>query len=148
MPARLFHCEIKNAGDGPIVCIHGILKHGDWSDGSRPWESANPIGPGEIKTFRSESNGIMTGIEGYATFSTLSWGAGEPTRHNDLLKISWDLPYFKLTPTDVDSKEVVNVETHRFDPDPDNQGSSAYVDPPDQRAAVISTTWLASSTPV
>ncbi len=146
MPARLFHCEIRNAGDGPITCIHGILDHGDWSDGSRPWESANPIGPGEIKAFQSESSGVFTGTAGYATFTTLSGGLGDT--HNDFIKISWDLPYFKLDSRDVDPAGVVNVETHRFDLDPVSEGSSVFVSNRDERPPAISVVWRASSTPI
>jgi hypothetical protein len=146
MASRLFHCEIMNSGDGPLICISGILDHGDWSDDSRPWESAKVIGPGEIKAFQSESSGIMTGTEGHATFTTTTFGAGEGAVHTDFLKIYWDLPYLKLDPADVDPNKVVTIETHRFDPD--MARDSFEWDGRDQRPAAISPSVFVSSTPV
>jgi hypothetical protein len=149
MPARLFHCEIRNAGAGSLFCIHGILDHGDWSHDSRPWESASPIGPGEIKTFQSESSFGVFGTTGYATFRTAALASGETSTHPEFLKISWDLPYFKLDTRDVDPNEIVDVNEYRFDPNPDSGdvGSSEQFVVGDHRP-VISHSVLVSSTPV
>ncbi|HZS56073.1 MAG TPA: hypothetical protein VFA65_16845 [Bryobacteraceae bacterium] len=140
MPARLFRCEIKNSGTGDIINVHSNLDHGDWSSGQRPWESANPIPPGQVKAFQAESNGILTGTEGFVTVVAL---VGDPP-HAEFLKIYWDLPYFKFDSRDV-GKGVTNLELHRFDPDAD-QGSSEFINR-DQTPGALTVRALTSGAP-
>lgn len=52
MPARLFHCDIMNKGQGPLTQVNDFKDSGDWSDGLGPSESARVINPGEIKMFQ------------------------------------------------------------------------------------------------
>jgi hypothetical protein len=108
MPARLFRCTLENVGAGDIAWVNDSKDHGDWSEGMGPSEQTRLIRPGETRSFQAESGGVMTGTEGWATF-TLTTGEGQGDAHAEFVKVYWNLPY-------VGARQVV-VEKARFDPD-------------------------------
>ena len=111
MTARLFRCNIKNAGGAPIVFVDSHLDHGEWAEDSDPSSSAATINPGETKHYQAESGGdipvfgsIMTGTEGWCLFRTTnSMGSSEWFRVNHML------PYWS-------PKTGATLEAFRFDP--------------------------------
>jgi hypothetical protein len=89
MPARLFHINLKNSGSGPLEWVADGLEAGEWTDPWYPSQKAKVIAPGQTGSWRSESNGIMTGTEGWVLFKTY---AGQPP-HTEYVRIYWSVPY-------------------------------------------------------
>jgi len=67
MPARLVQVTIINNSDFPIIWLDDGRDHGEWQD---PWypSNINNLKKGERGTFRLESSGIATGVDGWALF--------------------------------------------------------------------------------
>src|SRR5262249_40799456 len=113
MPARLFRCEIYNAGEGDLIWVNDKKERGGWSSDLGPSESARVIQPGAIGVFQAESSGFMQGTEGWATWKTRATGKGGD--HDAFIKVTWDLPYIKLDPRD--GTQMTVIELARYDPD-------------------------------
>ncbi|MEV8325908.1 hypothetical protein [Kitasatospora sp. NPDC056731] len=64
------------------------LAHGIWTQGQEPPQILGNTGDA---TFQSESNGFLTGTEGWATFST--YGCEEGWRNNNTVQLHWANPY-------------------------------------------------------
>jgi hypothetical protein len=111
MTARLFRCNIKNAGAAPIVFVDSGLDHGEWAEDSDPAASAGTINPGQTGHFQAESGGdiplfdsLMTGTEGWTLFRTTnSMGSTE------WFKITHCLPYWS-------AKTGASFNSFRYDP--------------------------------
>ena len=71
---------VTNSTSKAITCGRAVLDGGEWA--SYP---PNAIAPGSTESWRTQSNGMMTGTEGNATFIVA--GAGE-------LSIRWNNPYW------------------------------------------------------
>jgi hypothetical protein len=112
MAVRQFVCNIQNVGQSPLTRVRDQLDHGSWTHGFLPSQSAQIINPGETKTFKSESDGILTGTQGSVTYTGIT---ADPSM--DFLKVSWDLPYW--APDSQSLEQSVTVERARFDPDLD-----------------------------
>jgi tachylectin len=65
VPARLVQVTIINKSDYAIVWQDDGREHGDWQE---PWYPSNikNLQPRENASFRLESDGVMTGVEGWA----------------------------------------------------------------------------------
>ncbi|MFU0507157.1 hypothetical protein [Pseudaminobacter sp. NGMCC 1.201702] len=111
MTARLFRCNITNAGGASIVWVDDHLDHGEWADGSLPSQATGTIAPGETRSYQAESGGdipilssIMTGTEGWVLFRTTNTSGT-----TEFFKISHYLPYWS-------PRRGAGFEAMRFDP--------------------------------
>ncbi|MGP3686825.1 Crystal protein ET79 [Streptomyces sp. IBSNAI002] len=79
--ARSTQVKLQNRTPNTMERTSSSLVHGTWSDNMVPPDRVYPFGDG---TWRSESNGFMTGTEGAAVFSMLDVGN---------VSIGWNNPY-------------------------------------------------------
>jgi hypothetical protein len=95
MPARQFHINLKNTGAANLHWVTDHLDSGQWTDPWLPSKKAKIIAPGEVGSWRSESNGVMTGTAGWVLFRTTAWDGGKS--HGELvaqfIQITWSIPY-------------------------------------------------------
>lgn len=98
MPARLFHINIKNEGTANLYWVADHLEHGIWTDPWLPSQKAREIPPKGTGAWRSESDGIMTGTEGWVLFGTSAWLGGEIGGEliPQFIQIKWSAPYINL----------------------------------------------------
>lgn len=78
--ARSVTITVINRTSQPLGCGDAVLDGGEWA--SYP---ADSIAPGTQATWRTQSNGFMTGTEGRATFGSGSGPAG--------FTVNWNNPY-------------------------------------------------------
>jgi hypothetical protein len=80
---------LSNQTDMPFFFVSDHHDHGQFTD---PWFPPAVIQPGEIGQWRTESDGIMTGTEGNARYSTgVIDGGGNA--HTEFIESYWDNPY-------------------------------------------------------
>lgn len=86
MPARLVQVTLHNNTGSTVRWITDGLEWGAWQS---PWFPSRhaTIPPGQSGTWRSESDGILTGTEGWAW-----WGVDE-SDGTQFAKVTWDRPY-------------------------------------------------------
>ena len=92
MPARLFQVTILNSSDYPIVWLDDGRPGGFWQD---PWYPSNikNLRKGESASFRLESGGVATGVEGWAKFKIdvpLATNIGPRTEY---FRLDFERPY-------------------------------------------------------
>ncbi len=95
MPARLVQVTLQNDSRYPLRWIQDHLDHGEWQ---QPWYPSNlvQLNPGEQGAFRSESDGLFTGTEGWALFGA-EVPEDDPTSpafsRTEFVRIYWSRPY-------------------------------------------------------
>lgn len=90
MPQRTFRTIIRNpTSDLNLVGTFNHLCHGQWTDLLQPPATIPPGGSGGMQ---SESNGVLTGTEGYAKYDVIRAG----TRVG-MIYVYWDNPFFGIT---------------------------------------------------
>jgi Tachylectin len=92
MPARLVQVTLINNCDFPIRWLDDGRPHGFWQD---PWFPSNlkNLKKGEQGTWRQESGGVMTGVEGWAKFMVdvpLVSNIGVQT---EFITLGWNRPF-------------------------------------------------------
>jgi hypothetical protein len=116
MPARLVQVTLINNSDYPIRWLDDGRPHGFWQD---PWFPSNvkDLRKGQTATWRQESGGVATGVEGWARFLVDVPFATNVGDRSAALYLHWDRPYLLLpgqlfekdslvTPNDPASKMV------------------------------------------
>jgi hypothetical protein len=91
MPARAYNITLANFSGTTLTLTGQNLCHGEWS--------TNMAAPGTIKTgqtvtFRTESDGFLTGTEAFVKYET---GASSSDGPQTELYIYWDNPYIGTT---------------------------------------------------
>ncbi|MGR4884573.1 Crystal protein ET79 [Streptomyces sp. LARHCF249] len=81
MAARSTQVKLQNRTPNTMDRTSSSLSHGTWSENMIPPDRVYPFGDG---TWRSESNGFMTGTEGAAVYSMLNVGN---------VSIGWNNPF-------------------------------------------------------
>jgi hypothetical protein len=91
MPARLVQVTLRNKSSFPIRWLDDGRPHGSWQD---PWFPSNisDLKTGEEGTFRSESDGILTGTQAWALFK-VDIPANNIGDRTEFLRLSWRKPY-------------------------------------------------------
>ena len=92
MPARLVQVTIMNSTDYPIIWRDDGRPAGFWQE---PWYPSNMkyLKPGEHATFRQESGGVGTGVEGWALFKVEVPFAANVGDRSQFLRLWWIRPY-------------------------------------------------------
>ena len=92
MPARLVQVTLFNNSDFPIVWQDDGRPHGAWQD---PWYPSNitNLKKGEQGIWRLESDGIATGVEGWALFKVDIPVASNVGARTEFFTLSWKRPY-------------------------------------------------------
>jgi hypothetical protein len=86
MASRSVKCTLFNNSPYTLQLKQSELKHGIWSQGVGGTQTPTPtISAAAIGTWASESNGFMTGTEGWALFEVLGDGS--------MFEVSWDNPF-------------------------------------------------------
>ncbi|KAF5636001.1 Crystal ET79 [Fusarium sp. NRRL 52700] len=75
-PSRSTHCTIVNNTSLTLNLKSSGCHHGRWTLNFGPSDTANTIPTNDRKSFQAESAGVMTGDQGWATYSS---SAGEFT---------------------------------------------------------------------
>ena len=89
MPARTARCIFFNQTNLDMTLVSSDdLVHGDYT-GS--WHPPKVIKGGSRAEWRSESDGVLTGTEGYLTYSIAV--PDQANGHTEFVKIHWDNPY-------------------------------------------------------
>ena len=83
MASRSVQVHFKNNSDSVLTLKKAALSHGEWSRDDQPPSSIE--GGEQNVQWGSESDGFMTGTEGYATYTLGSGGE---------LTVNWDNPYY------------------------------------------------------
>jgi hypothetical protein len=93
MPERLFRVTIRNPTQGLRLVKRGVehLCHGVWT-GEPALTPPPEIAAGATGWFQSESDGLMTGTEGWVKYDVVS-GAGP----EGMAYFYWDNPWFGVT---------------------------------------------------
>jgi hypothetical protein len=86
MPARLAQVTLANRSPFKVHWVTDHLDHGIWQSPWFPSRITN-LQTGQSGTWRSESDGILTGTAGWALFKVDSSGFGE------FLRVEWSRPY-------------------------------------------------------
>ena len=124
MPARLVQVTIFNNSDYPIVWQDDGRNHGFWQE---PWYPSNikSLKKGEKASFRLESGGVMTGVEGWALFKVDVPVASNVGPTTEFFRLNFSRAYLQFEPFDG------TIEYFRKDPrtnDADHPGAIlAYV---------------------
>lgn len=92
MPARLVIVTLKNASAYNVIWKDDGRKWGEWQD---PWypSKLQTLNPGEEGTFRMESDGFMTGCEGWAYFMVDTPSIGDDPG-TQFFTLEWCLPFW------------------------------------------------------
>ncbi|HEY8520712.1 MAG TPA: SRPBCC domain-containing protein [Gammaproteobacteria bacterium] len=92
MPARLVQVTLINNSRFPIIWQDDGRPHGWWQE---PWYPSNlkNLKTGEQGTWRLESGGIMTGVEGWAYFRIDVPSTGNTGVRTEYLNLWWERPY-------------------------------------------------------
>jgi hypothetical protein len=91
MPERIGRIVIHNTtSDFRLVKTFSHLCGGEWTPGG--WEPPAAIEPGATGGMQSESDGILTGTEGYAKYDVM-----EGQARLGMIYVYWDNPYFGVT---------------------------------------------------
>ena len=92
MPARLFQVTILNSSDFPVRWVDDGRPHGFWQD---PWYPSNikNLLKGQAATFRLESGGIATGVEGWALFKIDIPSAEVDGPRTEFFRLDFKRPY-------------------------------------------------------
>lgn len=96
MPARLVQVTILNNSDYPVVWQDDGRVHGFWQD---PWYPSNlkNLKRGEQGTFRLESGGVATGVEGWALFKIDIPFATNVGVRTEFFRLDFDRAYIEFT---------------------------------------------------
>jgi hypothetical protein len=103
---------MRNEGTAKLYWVADHLDHGIWTDPWLPSHKAFEIPPEGTGSWRSESDGIMTGTEGWVLFRTTAWNGNESSGEliSQFIEIKWSAPYIDL---DLPSCQV---SITRYDP--------------------------------
>jgi hypothetical protein len=95
MAARSVHVQfdVSAMPNTQLVLVGSGLSHGEWSAGSQPPESLTP--PITSITWQSESDGFLTGTQGWVRYYPVTPGGSAPANppDEDTIYITWDDPY-------------------------------------------------------
>ncbi len=122
MPARLVQVTLINSSDFPIIWQDDGRPHGFWQE---PWYPSNikNLKRGEQGTWRLESGGILTGVEGWALFKVDVPFASNVGSRTEFFRPWWARPYI--------GSFIKKVEYWNHDPRTEEQdhpgGGMAYV---------------------
>jgi hypothetical protein len=90
MPERTFRVGILNASSSlNLVQTFNHLCGGEWTGG---WAPPASIASGSAGELQSESDGFMTGTEGYVKYDVVG-----PTGRQGMIYVYWDNPYYGNT---------------------------------------------------
>lgn len=94
MPARLVQVTIINNSDYPIVWQDDGREHGFWQE---PWYPSNikNLKKGEQSSFRLESGGIATGVNGWAFFKVAVPFASNVGDRTEFFTLSFERAYIE-----------------------------------------------------
>jgi Aegerolysin len=126
MPARTFRVLIKNTTEDTRLHLRDAhLCGGEWT--SSDWNPPQDIQPGELKGFQSESDGFMTGTEGWAKYETVD----ASNNGFGMVYVYWDNPYYGRTYFGLD-KDFNDVKAD-CDVDDSSGGGSTFGAPNPQK---------------
>lgn len=93
MPARLVQVSLRNNTEFPMRWITDHLDRGGWQD---PWYPSKlaTLEPGQEGAWRSESDGILSGTEGWALFEVALPDEVSGGTRSEFARIYWYRPYF------------------------------------------------------
>lgn len=97
MPHRSFRVMIQNASSSlTLNQTFSHLCHGEWTGG---WAPPPSIAPGALGGMQSESDGFMTGTEGYVKYDVVGPTGldSPPTARQGMIYIYWDNPFYGYT---------------------------------------------------
>lgn len=122
MPARLVQVTIVNSSAFPIVWQDDGREHGFWQE---PWYPSNikSLQPGQQASFRLESGGIATGVEGWALFKVDVPSASNVAARTEFFRLNFDRPYIATEAFKGDDPS--HIQYFRSDPrtgDPPHDG--------------------------
>src|ERR1700761_4548311 len=93
--ARSVHVQfnVENMSNTSLVLVGSGLDHGEWSSGLTPPNELAP--PVTAIDWQSESDGFLTGTQGWVRYYPISPGAKVPTNvpDSETIWITWDDPY-------------------------------------------------------
>ena len=92
MPARLVEVTLINNSDFPIIWQDDGRPHGFWQE---PWYPSNikNLKKGQQGSWRLESGGIATGVEGWALFKVDIPFASNVGSRTEFFRLWWERPY-------------------------------------------------------
>ena len=92
MPARLVQVTLINKSDVPIRWMDDGRPHGFWQ---KPWYPSNikDLKKGEQGSWRLESGGVLTGVEGWAKFMVDVPFASNIGVQTEFIHLGWERPY-------------------------------------------------------
>jgi hypothetical protein len=92
MPARLVQVSLINSTPFPIIWQDDGRPHGFWQE---PWYPSNvkSLKKNEEATWRLESGGIATGVEGWALFKVDVPLASNVGSRTEFFRLWWERPY-------------------------------------------------------
>jgi hypothetical protein len=111
MPARLVHVSLVNNSDFPMRWLDDGRPHGFWQDPFYP-SKITDLKKGELAIFRQESGGVMTGVEGRATFRVEVPPIPNTPDESEALAFWWERPYIGV----FDRKIIHHLPAHRTEP--------------------------------
>jgi hypothetical protein len=93
--ARSVHVQfdIQNMPNTKLVLVGSGLDHGEWSSGQTPPNELTP--PATSISWQSESDGVLTGTQGWVRYYPISPGGSVPANppNSDTIWMTWDDPY-------------------------------------------------------
>jgi Tachylectin len=94
MAARLVQVTLVNHSSFPIRWLDDHREHGFWQE---PWYPSNlkDLEPGQQGTWRLESGGVMTGVEGSAVFTVDIPPKSNVPPRTEFIDLSWERPYLE-----------------------------------------------------
>lgn len=106
MPARLIQVTILNNSDYPIVWLDDGRNDGFWQE---PWYPSNikNLKPGEQASFRLESGGLATGVDGWALFKVDVPFASNVGVRTEYFRLNFDRAYIETEPFHPERKERI-----------------------------------------
>lgn len=95
MAARSVHVQfnVEAMPNTKLVLVGSGLSHGEWSSGLQPPNSLTP--PTTSVEWQSESDGFLTGTQGWVRYYPVTPGGNAPANppDQDTIYITWDDPY-------------------------------------------------------